>query len=95
MIVEILLNLTLGLTKIIFGVLPSLPPMPQTIINATSYFLESVETTGNLMSWLYGDVLWLAILGSVALYFVFEQVYHMTLFIFRTIGIVMLINKFK
>jgi len=78
-----------------FGIFPSLPQMPEVITGSFGYLTDSAGVVGNFMTWLYGDLLWGAILASLIALLLFEQLYHLLHFTIRMVGIMMLVAKLK
>lgn len=87
MIFEALITAVSGLILGIFSILPDLPDMPTEIVSASSWLVTTISGVTNLLSFLYGHALYVAIVGATISLFLFEHVYHLALWILRKLPI--------
>jgi hypothetical protein len=87
MIIDTLLNVIQTFVTVVFGILPSLPPMPAGITSVCDYIIGLVQTASYVFSYIYGDVFLAAIVLALIALLSFEQIYHFTMWIIRKLPI--------
>lgn len=81
MIIEMILLGIFNVIKFIFGLLPSLPPMPQPIVDMSSFLIDMVSNFSQLAVYIYGSVLFVAIVTLSVALMLFDQIYNLIKFI--------------
>lgn len=87
MIVQFLLTVIQNVTEFIFGLLPNLPAMPEVIQGFGTYLISTVSNFSQLAVYIYGSLLFVAIVTLAIALLVFDQVWHLIKFIAAKIPI--------
>lgn len=87
MIVQFLLTVIQNVTEFIFGFLPNLPPMPDVIQGFGAYLISIVSNFSQLAVYIYGSVLFVAIVTLAIALLLFDQVWHLIKFVAAKIPI--------
>lgn len=87
MIFEFLIATVFTILQYTLGIFPSLPAMPQAIIDAGAWVIATVGSGAQVLSTIYSPPLFAAILTSIIVLVQFEQLYHLTMWIIRKIPI--------
>lgn len=88
MIIDWLINSVQSLITTAFGVLPSLPSMPQPIVDAGNWFTDTVIGMAHLFAYFYTPFFFGAILWLLITLLAFEQIYHLTMWILKKIPVI-------
>lgn len=81
MIVQFLLTVIQNVTEFIFGLIPNLPPMPDIIQSFGTYLISLVSNFSQLAVYIYGSVLFVAIVTLAVALLLFEQIWHLVKFV--------------
>lgn len=81
MIVEFFLIAIQAVVEFIFGLVPNLPPMPQIIQDFGNYLASLVSSFSQLAVYIYGSVLFVAIVTLSVALLLFDQVWHLVKFV--------------
>jgi hypothetical protein len=81
MIVELLLKAIQNITEFVFGLIPNLPPMPDVIQGFGTYLVSLVSNFSQLAVYLYGSVLFVAIVTLSIALLLFDQIWHLVKFV--------------
>lgn len=88
MLIDWLLTAVQTLITSVFGILPSLPPMPDPIINAGNWFVATVGSIVGLLRYFYTPVFFDILMVLFIAFLAFEQIYHLTMWILKKIPVV-------
>jgi hypothetical protein len=83
MIIEFFLGVIGGFLKLVFGVLPSIPPMPAWVDTSLDFFTTIILQGVGLVSYLYTPQLMIFLFTTLLVLINFEYVYHSVLWIVR------------
>jgi hypothetical protein len=81
MIVQFILQVIAAITKFIFGLIPDLPPMPSIIQSFGEYLISLVSNFSQLAVYLYGSILFVAIVTLSIALLLFDQIWHLVKFV--------------
>lgn len=81
MIIQFLLSVVQNVTEFVFGLLPNLPPMPEVIQSFGAYLISMVSNFSQLAVYIYGSVLFVAIVTLAIALLVFDQIWHLIKFV--------------
>lgn len=81
MIIQFILSVVQNVTEFVFGLLPNLPPMPEVIQGFGTYLISLVSNFSQLAVYLYGSVLFVAIVTLAIALLVFDQIWHLIKFV--------------
>ena len=81
MIIQFVLSVVQNVTEFVFGLLPNLPPMPEVIQGFGTYLISLVSNFSQLAVYIYGSVLFVAIVTLAIALLVFDQVWHLIKFV--------------
>lgn len=87
MIIQFVLDILLGVVKLIFSVLPTVPAMPSAITSASSWVTDQISNAMSIINMVYGDTLMAAITIVIVAMFTFEWLYHSAMWIIRKVPI--------
>ena len=87
MIIQFLLSVVQNVTEFVFGLLPNLPPMPEIIQSFGTYLISLVSNFSQLAVYIYGSVLFVAIVTLAIALLVFDQIWHLIKFVAAKIPI--------
>jgi len=85
MITEFLLSVLGAVPLFIFGILPDLPPFPSEITDAINDMASMVGDVVGTISYLYTPVIFGVVLGLILSILLFEQVYHLALWVYHKV----------
>lgn len=81
MIIQFILSVVQNVTEFVFGLLPNLPPMPDIIQGFGTYLISLVSNFSQLAVYIYGSVLFVAIVTLAIALLVFDQIWHLIKFV--------------
>lgn len=85
MIIEVIFTMFTALVTTVFGILPSLPPMPEVIVSGMDWLLQNLMRGVQILTYFLSNELYLAILICAPALLFFEQFYHTVMFILKKI----------
>ena len=85
MIFEYVILAITTIINFVLGLLPTLPPMPTVVTDATTFLLGIIENASGALSYLYSETLFDAIIVMMIALFTFEYLYHMIMWLIRKI----------
>jgi len=88
MILDVILNAIDSLITTVFSILPTLPPTPPQIIAAGDWLINMVSQATGLLKYLYTPTLFNIITVLVVALLLFEQIYHLGMWIIKKIPII-------
>jgi hypothetical protein len=87
MIFTALLSVVTSVVVWILNLLPSLPDMPQEIVTAAEWMVSQLESVYGVLAAIYSPGLLSAIATSLIALLLFEQIYHLTMWVIRKLPI--------
>lgn len=81
MIIQFILSVVQNVTEFVFDLLPNLPPMPDVIQGFGTYLISLVSNFSQLAVYIYGSVLFVAIVTLAIALLVFDQIWHLIKFV--------------
>lgn len=81
MIVQFLLTVIQTITEFVFGFIPDLPPMPDVIVGFGDYLISIVSSFSQLAVYIYGSLLFVAIVTLAIALLLFDQIWHLVKFV--------------
>jgi len=85
MIIEALWNMIVEVTTTLFSVMPSLPEMPEAIIDGADAILNLGEQAVWFLQYIFSPIFLNAVIGILVALFVFEKGYTMIMFVLKKI----------
>lgn len=87
MLISLIVSGIFNFLYIVFDLLPSLPPISETISSAGAGILSVISNVAGILQMVYGQVLFSAIFTLVLVLINFEWVYHTILWILKKIPV--------
>ena len=81
MIVQFILTVIKSVSEFVLGIVPNLPPMPDVIQGFGSYLITLVSNFSQLVVYLYGSTLFVAIVTLAIALLLFDQIWHLVRFV--------------
>lgn len=88
MIIDWILTAVQTLITTVFGILPNLPAMPQVIVDAGNWFVNTVTSMAHLFAYFYTPTFFNIVLVLLGLLLGFEQIYHLTMWIIKKVPVI-------
>jgi hypothetical protein len=88
MILDWILNAAQTLITTVFSILPNLPPMPSQITDSCDWLVNMVSHSTGVLKYIYTPVLFNIIIGLVVTLLLFEQIYHLGMWLLKKIPII-------
>ena len=87
MIVDAIFNTIATLITTVFGVLPSLPPVPQPLLDGANWLTQTIAQVSGVLAYIYGGFMYYFIFALLIALITFEQIYHFTMWIIKKLPI--------
>lgn len=87
MITQFLFGTITGMLQLLFGLLPSLPPMPAVITDGVGYVTDAITSVLGLFAWVYTPTLFIFGMTAVLVTLNFKAIYHFVMFVVRKLPI--------
>lgn len=88
MIIDWILDATQTLLTTVFSILPNLAPMPPQIIAACDWLIDMVGHSAGILKYIYTPVMFNLIVGLVISLLLFDQIYHLGMWIIKKIPVI-------
>jgi len=88
MIVTFIITTLLNVVKTVMGILPTVPAMPQPVIDAGNWVISTIIGMVSLLTMLYGTTLFAALIVVGLALLNFTWIYHTIMWIVRKIPMV-------
>lgn len=83
MIFELIFQVLITVIKGVFGILPNLPPMSETVTNAGDAIIGLIDQPIRFLKYIYGPILLNAIFATIIILFNFEKIFYSLMFIVK------------
>jgi hypothetical protein len=87
MIFELLFQAVQVFIELILTIIPTVPPMPQAIVDATATIFDITQNVGGIVVEIYGQELFTAIMFVSIGIIQFDNIYHLVLWVIRKIPV--------
>jgi len=85
MILEFLYSVFVGFITFVFTLFPNIPPPPDGITSPLNYILDLTGDGLNLVRFLFGAVVYYAVVFMFAALLAFEPIYHLVMYIYHKV----------
>lgn len=85
MIIDFLISSMLGFIRVVFGILPSVPATPQSVIDGGQWITDQISAVISVLNMVYTPALLAATLIIIVGMFTFEWIYHTAMWIIRKV----------
>lgn len=88
MIIDIIINIIFEIQMFFIDLLPSLPPIPESIQDGGDFIIGIAEQVGGVLSMIYTESMLAALFAITVALIAFEPLYHSTMWILKKVPMI-------